>query len=272
VLLSSSSPIVADILAEEIARLDKGDAHDEVKWTEIALHACKILSATRSVVFASSDELSNAASAVEHARADGNRVVVLPENIRHRLSGETDSTGAPVRSLDVFLGEWFDSFSFDFVAESDFSRSEAAIFAQRHAIARLVGGLPTIVREVLVSETMRPDSTGRQDFAGLWEGGSKRIIIRREQLRSMESFSATLIHEITHARSGYDDVTREFESALTEAIGMVASKALARRSMEGSAPKGPKEGSAPKGPKPPAIKRRGTSGRAKVARRPSRKR
>jgi len=52
-------------------------------------------------------------------------------------------------------------------------------------------------------------------------------VIRRDQLSSISSFSGTLLHEIVHARTGYDDVTRAFESALTDVIGQTASAALA---------------------------------------------
>jgi hypothetical protein len=262
-LLSSTSSVVAEILADEIARLEKGDTHDEVKWADVTIHACKILNATGSAVFASSADLLDSASAVDHARADGNRIVVVPENIRKMLSGESDAAGNPVRSLDVFLEEWSESFTFDFVAESDLSRSEAEIFAKRDAIAQLVGGLPAVVRKVVVSATMRPDIYGDDDVRGIWEPANNRIIIRRAQLRSVAAFSATLIHEITHAQSGCSDVTRKFESALTDAIGMIASKALGMSSMQ--------EKSAKEKSRPP-IKRRGASESAKSTRRSSRKR
>jgi hypothetical protein len=45
----------------------------------------------------------------------------------------------------------------------------------------------------------------------------------------MASFSGTLLHEITHARSGYSDVTREFEAALTEMLGAVAAAQTGRK-------------------------------------------
>lgn len=62
--------------------------------------------------------------------------------------------------------------------------------------------------------------------AGLWEPATKRIIVHRPELRSVEAFAGTLLHELTHARSGYDDVSRDFEDALTSLIGALAAPAL----------------------------------------------
>ncbi len=58
--------------------------------------------------------------------------------------------------------------------------------------------------------------------AGFWEPGTGRVIIHRGQLAQLSSFAGTLLHELTHARTGYDDVSRDFESALTEVIGLLA--------------------------------------------------
>ncbi len=73
---------------------------------------------------------------------------------------------------------------------------------------------------------MRPDFTGVRDAVGLWESDKQRIIIKRSQLRSLETFGGTLLHELTHARTGYDDVTREFEEELTVALGKLSTHAL----------------------------------------------
>jgi hypothetical protein len=50
--------------------------------------------------------------------------------------------------------------------------------------------------------------------------------IRRDQLKSLDAFAGVLLHEIAHARSGCDDVTREFENELTELLGVAAAAAV----------------------------------------------
>jgi hypothetical protein len=114
-LLACDTPAVFEILAVEIGKLDKGTAHDEVKWTDVAVHACKILNQKKKVVFASSADLEFSRDMVDQARGDGYGLIILPENIRAKLRGLRDDTGTPVRSLDVFTKAWVKSFKFDFL-------------------------------------------------------------------------------------------------------------------------------------------------------------
>ena len=54
-----------------------------------------------------------------------------------------------------------------------------------------------------------------------------RIIIKRDQLASIEAYAGTLLHEIAHAVSGTPDVSAGFEDALTVEVGTVAATAIA---------------------------------------------
>jgi hypothetical protein len=94
------------------------------------------------------------------------------------------------------------------------------------AIATLVGGLPAHVKSVRVSNTMRVELGTGSDALGLWDGSTQSIVIRRDQLSSVSNFAGTLLHEIVHARTGFDDVTRDFENALTDVIGQTTEAAL----------------------------------------------
>lgn len=225
-LLACNAPAVAEILAAEISNRDKGTAHDEVEWMDVAVHACKILNQTKKVVFASSTELERSRDMVDHARSDGNDIVTLPENVRNKLHGLRDNAGAPVRGLDVYGKEWAKSFSYEFVEESHLTDAERALFMRRDEIVMLAGGRPPAVRKILISRTMRPEEDGRTGVVGFWEKENGRIIIQRAQLGSAKAFAGTLLHEITHARTGYPDVSRDFESALTELVGHFASAAI----------------------------------------------
>lgn len=53
-----------------------------------------------------------------------------------------------------------------------------------------------------------------------------RFRIKRNELASIESYAAVLLHEIGHARSGETDVTISFELELTALLGKVATEAL----------------------------------------------
>ncbi len=221
-LLASRVDAVAETLADDLQRIEQGTNRDEVKWTDVAVHACQILNASKTVVFVTANDLTVFRSAIDHARGDGLRVVTVPENIKSSLRGIADLNGNPVRDLSVFQSEWLESFEFKFVNPDKLTQPERKIFEQRDTIAALVGGVPKKVQSIKVSETMRPDFFTGSTTQGLWDEATKSIIILRKQLGSLPSFAGTLLHEIAHAKTGYDDVSREFETALTEMLGKVA--------------------------------------------------
>jgi hypothetical protein len=228
-LLACKAAVVADTLAADLIKIEAGTNRDEVKWMDVAVHACQILNASKKVIFVTASELILHKGAIDDAQADGLNVVTVPENIKESLRGISDIKGNPVRDLSVYQTEWEESFEFTFVEPEKLSKAETAIFERRKAIADLVGGLPKSVREIKISETMRPDFLSGNEAEGLWDPASSSIIILRSQLDSLASFAGTLLHEIAHARSGYDDVTRDFENELTDMLGQVAETTFVRR-------------------------------------------
>ncbi|MGH7171018.1 MAG: ATP-binding protein [Gemmataceae bacterium] len=237
-LLASNAEDVAQALAEDLGKMQWGTHHDEVNWTDVAVHAGQVLSASAKVIFAAPHELSPGAEgdvslaevesnrdSLDHAAAEGYRVITVPESVKHHLQGVTDLKGEPIRDIGTYRKEWSDSFEFAFVEENRLTPSERQVFGLRGELAKLVGGLPAGVREIKVSETMRPD-VAAVNASGLWEPEIGRIVIRRSQLRSLEAFAGTLLHELTHAQTGHTDLSRGFEDGLTEALGRVSAGAL----------------------------------------------
>ena len=225
-LLSSQSEEVAQVLAADLSNIERGTQHDEVTWTDVAVHACQILNARKKVVFVTALELGSARDSIDHATKDGYEVIAIPDNVRRSLAGLKDIQGNPVRDLSVYQAEWNSSFEFKFVPRDRLTPAEQKVFDRWQQIVQLVGGLPAVVREVRVSETMRPDFGTGGECQGLWEPDKKRIIVKRSELATLTSFAGTLLHELTHANSGYPDVSREFESALTEVIGELSGVCL----------------------------------------------
>jgi hypothetical protein len=225
-LLASQSEEVAQVLASDLSNIERGTQHDEVTWTEVAVHACQILNARKRVLFVTAAELGAARDSIDHAAQDGYHVIAIPDNVRRSLVGLKDVQGNPVRDLSVYQAEWNSSFEFKFVSRDGLTRPERKIFDCWQRIVKLVGGLPAQVREVKISETMRPDFGTGRECQGLWEAEKRRIIIKRSELATINSFAGTLLHEITHANSGCADVSREFENALTEVIGQLSGACL----------------------------------------------
>ncbi len=128
-----------------------------------------------------------------------------------------------MRDLGQYNLEWNESFEFKFVKLSELSPSEREIYDKTSDIFNLIGGKPKIIKEISISETMRREASG-MEAVGLWESDKKRIVIKRDQLEKIMLYAGTLLHETGHALSGAGDVSREFESELTNIIGKISAK------------------------------------------------
>lgn len=228
-LLQAKSPTVARILADQLRALEHGTASDEVRWKDVAMHACKILNASGSYLFVTASQLVENPAAIDHALDDGHHIITVPDSIHAEIAGVKDVKGTPIRDLSVYQEEWKNSFRFDWVPPEKMTQTERMIFSKIPAILEIVGGLPEQVKAIRVSETMRSDFIRGIDIDGLWDPITSTIVILRDQLRSLEDLAGTLLHEVAHARSGYGDVTSAFEIELTDLLGVVAAAAVTGR-------------------------------------------
>jgi hypothetical protein len=226
IVLAASSEAVASALAEDLSKFETGRWHDEVQLVDVGVHACQVLNAMGKVIFLTPQELNNARDFVERAKDDGYRVVPVPNNIRRKLKDAVDVEGNPIIDLDRYKAQWNESFQFSFVDPADLTADERAVFDRTTDILGLRGGRPKQLRDVLISTTMRLGSSGYAEAAGVWEPKPGRIVIKRDQLASLERYAGTLLHEVAHAVSGASDISAGFEDALTTETGVVAGRGL----------------------------------------------
>ncbi len=234
ILLASSSGSIANALVDDLGNFGRGTLHDEMKWTDVSVHASKIINASGNVLFLTNEEIMNSSRFVEEARANGRQIITIPSTVKEKLLGQFDTEGNAIQDLGNFVSEWNDSFEFKFVPPEKLAQAERSIFDMTGKIADLVGGLPPMVQAVKISETMRPETGSFSEASGLWNGSE--IIVKRSELVSVKSYASTLLHEIGHARSGETDFTIGFEQELTSLLGMVASKALRKASNDTKLP------------------------------------
>jgi len=226
ILLSCKTKEVAEYLVNDLKDYYTGKMHDELEWIDVQEHAVKILNATERVVFFTIEELMSATNMVDEARKSGYKIVTIPENLKQRIRGSEDISGNPIRDLDQFYSEYHESFEFKFVDPHDLTLQERKIFDKTNEILNLIGGKPRNVKEIRISETMMKELGSFIERNGVWEESTGRIIIKRTQLKSMHEYAGTLLHEVAHAMSGTEDVTREFEEELTRLLGIISSKSL----------------------------------------------
>jgi hypothetical protein len=222
ILLAARSPEAMTSLIADLGEFQSGGQHTESTWVDVALHASKVVSATGEVVFVTPNQLASGGPLFDYARDEGRRLLVVPTKVMDRLKDEVDVDGNPIRTLEVFAKEWMRSFAFDFVDQASLTDRERGVLARVPEVFGLLGLAPD-EWPIRISRTMRPGAKG-VDAAGVWDG--QQIVLQRGELRSLRRFCATLLHEIAHARTGTDDATLEFESALTDQLGVLGEAAL----------------------------------------------
>jgi hypothetical protein len=226
ILLGCTSKDVARLLVDDLKNFDAGTTHDEMNWTDVQVHSCRQLNATGKVIFLTPTQMFTAKEMVDRARKDGYTVVAVPESVREKIKGLKDLKGGAMRDLDEYTRVWNTSFEFSFITEKEMTKKELEVFRKTNAILKLIGGKPRTVRAIRISETMRLESFGYHEAAGVYEPMNELIVIKRTQLESLKSYAGTLLHEAAHALSGAGDISSEFEAALTALLGTISSKAV----------------------------------------------
>lgn len=230
ILLASQSAEVASALASNLEALSRGTAHDELAWLDVQEHAVRILNSNRRVLFVSSSEAVARPDLMETAQSTGFQIVAVPENLARKIQGITDIAGQPVTELQQFIRQHNESFEFVWIEPSSLSEGEKHIWSHRDGILQFIGGRPQVVRDIRISATMQKDQYSSRETAGLWDPSKGCIIIKRSELRSLESFAGTLLHEALHAKFFLSDVSRDFETHLTALCGKLAAVALSKSS------------------------------------------
>ena len=227
-MLACESNTVAESLIQDLQNFAAGLMHDELSWIDVQEHAVKILSSKSNSVFLASDELMSKNDMVDEAKQSGHEIITIPDSLRNKIRGQKDNKGEPIRDLGQFVKEYQDSFEFKFVDPEELNDHEKYIFNLKEQIFSLIGGKPSMVEDVKISETMRVDLVSDTATSGVWQPSSRTIIVKREKLTSIESFASTLLHEIGHAKSNAPDVDRRFEEELTSLLGKITKGAISK--------------------------------------------
>ena len=222
ILLECSSPVFARKLVDDLQKIQKGDAHDELQWVDVQLHACRILSSQEKVMFLTAYDLIDGGKYLSYAKDEGMRIITVPDLLASKLEISKDLNGNNFRNLEAYAVEWNEKFEFKIVDVKNLNKKEREIFAYKDTIVSWFPKKSNVVKSIVISETMRPDDYSGGDALGLWEPSNKRIIIKRSQLRNIQSFAGTLVHELVHAFTGTDDNTIQFEIELTEMLGKLS--------------------------------------------------
>lgn len=227
ILLNCESEKVGKELSNDLSTYSLGRNHDELKWIDVQEHAAKILAKYKEVVFVTASEIQNHTDLVKEASDNKREVVVIPDNLSKKIEESNSSeTSDKVTTFTQFVQQRSENFEYKFIDASMLSAIEKANFDLIDRVFNLIGGKPFQVKSILISETMQKDPTTFYACQGLWKSDTGQIILLRRILTNREEFLGTLLHELAHAISGYQDATRGFESELTRLLGLVMNVAL----------------------------------------------
>jgi hypothetical protein len=226
ILLSCQSEAIAKALMNDLQNIELGTSHDELNWIDVQEHAVSILSSKKEVIFVTPSEIHSSFKTIDDAKARGLEIVTVSEALREKLYNKLDMSGNKIRDIQQFFREETESFEFKFIDVKSLTSPEKKIFNLQSKIFKLIGGKPHSIRQIKISETMRKDPFIYREVDGLWDGAEGVIIIKRDQLRNVEKFSGTLLHETAHCISGALDVDRTFENELTRLIGVLCKRII----------------------------------------------
>jgi hypothetical protein len=232
ILLKAKSTVVAEQLVQDLTRIPLGTNHDEITWLDVQEQAVRILAARGKTVFVTSQQMFTMGSTVQEARADGYKIVVVPDRLVARLSHLRDINGNPILDISGFVQLWNASFVYDFIDPSKLTKKERDAWSMLPELTRLAGDHARRVKAVLISKTMRLDE-GAYETEGVWD--SPNIVLKRSVLDSRRHFARVVLHEIAHASSGGNHGSLAFMAAIDDLAGIAAVEALSLLGVPGVA-------------------------------------
>jgi hypothetical protein len=226
ILLNCKSREVATTLVDDFKNYSNGTTHDELKWIDVQEHAVKMLNNYEKVVFVTTDEIASSPDLVDEVKSGGFTMVNIPANLKDKIQGQSDVGGNVIREFDQFKIERNENFVFKFIRFEQLNGIEKENFSLVLKLFDLIGGQPSNIRDILISETMQRDDYNFRPSDGLYQRIEQRIVIKRSILSDKKRFIAVLLHELAHAKSGATDATRAFEDELTNMLGEIGLKAI----------------------------------------------
>lgn len=220
ILLTVKSENVTKTLASD---LQNENTHDELKWTDVLIHAIKILNSTGKYLFVTVQDVEFHRDTLDDAKDDDYEFVYITQPIKAKIRDIKDYNGNPINLISTYIHLYNDSFEFEFIELKDLNEKELKIYKLTPDIIKLYGGQPNAVKDIRISSIMRKD---HDQTVGCWDAATGTIILSRTTLESVADYAGTLIHELIHAKTGERDISREFENSLTEVIGHLCERAL----------------------------------------------
>lgn len=110
---------------------------------------------------------------------------------------------------------------YSIVDVNNLTEQESNVWRMKNIILKCIGELPDNVRQIHLAEMIELEQVDTCIY-GVFRPKHNDIVISRHLLTRPEAFLATLCHELAHAKSEADDVTKEFEDELSNMLGYIS--------------------------------------------------
>lgn len=225
ILLSAESESVLSVFTDNLTQMSNGKQADELKWVDVQAHAVRHLSARKETVYVTPEEIQRSSGAVlEVIRNSGKQPVFVTEMVKQKIADTPDMSGKQISTIQSVVAQYNNSFQYDFLPYEKLTAAEKDVFDLHCQILRETHS-SVKPKQIKVAQALRPDFP-TDSYGGVWDSEKELVIIRRDMLRNPAIFCGVLIHELTHADTGFDDIDRGFETALSRWIGHFAWKAI----------------------------------------------
>ena len=223
-LLKSKKMEVASKLIDDFKNYSIGNMHDELQWIDIQEHAVKVINNLNNVVFVTNSEIESSPDLVEEIKSSGYSIINIPSMLKERISGQKDDSGIVIRDFNHFKSEYYNSFEFNYISRNMLTEYEKRNYDLIDEIIELIGYKRKRLPEIKISGKMQKDEFTFKDSEGLFINNT--IILKRSILLNKKKLCSVLLHEIAHYSSKASDVSRDFETELTNFMGTLGEKLL----------------------------------------------
>lgn len=226
ILKACSSEIVINSLVDDLQQFGTGIKHDELSWSEVFMYvSVKMSQQCQNATFVTTSDLQDNPSLIDGMRRSGYNPVVVTDSIISKMNDYNAGAknGETLTTASQYLKEEQERFVPIPVDINALTVQEKEVYNKTDDILKLIGGTPKNVKQIIIVEKIY-ESELFNETLGLWMPIENKILIKKNQLKSIKQYSGTLLHECAHAISGENDISRNFELKLTEIIGIISSK------------------------------------------------
>lgn len=224
ILLNAKSDEVIEAFTDNLSQMSNGTQCDEMKWVDVQTYAVKLLNARKETVFVTPKEIEETSGAIlEVVYKSGKTPIFIPDTVKKKIENESDVNGNVISTISTVVEKYNESFEYTFIPYENLTQEEKMIYDLINPTLKFMKSKMTL-KQIFISEKLQPNE--QNDALGVYERDKERIVILRSQLSTKEDFLGTLIHELTHADSGWPDICRAFELELTKRLGILASQVI----------------------------------------------